>query len=187
MLVSLKLRHALREEQRRSLGWMLAVEKQRVKVKLAKANEKTKAIPTKRKRVFQTFVQLEEERRQQELEEHTEVCIQRFATRGGLLADKMGFGKTCVAISLISATLMDFAEPTFKDAKTAGYIPTNATLIMAPSHLVEQWTGELQKFLCTDVDITWAPRKKGDAIVHAGGSRNSMKAGASEEPGCCES
>ncbi|CAE7420544.1 SHPRH, partial [Symbiodinium pilosum] len=66
--------------------------------------------------------------------------------RGGLLADRMGFGKTSVAIGLTSLNVKPPTLPGFKDAR-CGYIPSSATLIMCPSHLLDQWQEEFWKFL----------------------------------------
>ncbi|CAE7513671.1 RAD5 [Symbiodinium sp. CCMP2456] len=96
-------KHPLRDEQLRSLGWMLSQE----------------ALPKTRR------------------------------LRGGLLADRMGFGKTSVAIGLSSldATLR---PPRRKESRNSGFVPSLATLIMCPSHLLDQWKGEFWKFLGED-------------------------------------
>ncbi|OLQ03148.1 Transcription termination factor 2 [Symbiodinium microadriaticum] len=96
-------KHPLRDEQLRSLGWMLSQE----------------ALPKSRR------------------------------LRGGLLADRMGFGKTSVAIGLASlgATLR---PPRRKESLNSGFVPSLATLIMCPSHLLDQWKGEFWKFLGED-------------------------------------
>lgn len=70
------------------------------------------------------------------------------------MADKMGFGKTCVAIGLASLKVGELPQPAWTDVKSKGFIPTGATLIMCPSHLLEQWEGELKKFLGDGVEIS---------------------------------
>ena len=56
--------------------------------------------------------------------------------RGGILADKMGYGKTCTAIGLIADTrrLSLAKEPEGPD--DSGYYRSDATLILAPRHLI---------------------------------------------------
>jgi SNF2 family DNA or RNA helicase len=58
-------------------------------------------------------------------------------SRGGVLSDAVGLGKTCTAIPL---ALSD--DPHNDPAPT---------LVVAPSHLLPQWRNEVQKF-CGDVD-----------------------------------
>lgn len=86
--------HPLRDDQRRSLAWMLEKERASSEVK------------------------------------------------GGILADKMGYGKTATTIGLIS---MD--RKNTQSCHQDGYIRMKATLILAPSHLIKQWQDELKKFL----------------------------------------
>ena len=57
--------------------------------------------------------------------------------KGGLLCDKMGYGKTCCAIALIAAT------------RRRGKVEaprSRATLVLAPANLVVQWHNEIRKF-----------------------------------------
>lgn len=63
--------------------------------------------------------------------------------RGGLLADKMGYGKTATTIGLLS----EDRPSNSPSPRPWGYIKNPATLIMCPPHLVEQWEGEFIKFL----------------------------------------
>ncbi|CAE7278238.1 Hltf [Symbiodinium sp. CCMP2456] len=95
-------KHALREEQLRSLGWMLSQEKL------------------------------------------------QGSLRGGLLADRMGFGKTSIAIGLTSLEVRPCSLPARSLPASSGYIPASGTLIMCPSHLIDQWEEEFWKFLGSD-------------------------------------
>ena len=112
--------HALRLEQRRSLGWMLS-----------------------------------QEARQPGPDD-------RNAVRGGLLADRMGYGKTSTAIGLISLDVnKPLRQPGERDVPLlcrdgpGRYIPSDTTLIVCPSHLVDQWEGEFWKFLGKDGVQLW--------------------------------
>lgn len=60
--------------------------------------------------------------------------------KGGLLADKMGYGKTATTIGLLSESRGESQSP-------EGYIYNPATLILCPPHLVGQWEDEFFKFL----------------------------------------
>jgi len=92
-------RFPLREEQLRSLGWMLSQE------------------------------------------------AKRDGVRGGVLGDKMGFGKTAITIGLIS--LKSNLPGALRDALHAkpGFVMSRATLILCPKHLLLQWADEFDKFL----------------------------------------
>eukprot|EP00928_Gymnodinium_smaydae_P068913 TRINITY_DN5220_c2_g3_i2.p1 TRINITY_DN5220_c2_g3~~TRINITY_DN5220_c2_g3_i2.p1 ORF type:complete len:1184 (-),score=141.99 TRINITY_DN5220_c2_g3_i2:148-3699(-) len=96
--------HPLREEQLRSLGWMVSQEK----------------------------------------------CTQTLV-KGGLLADRMGYGKTSTTIGLISLDVdTPLRKPTQRSARRledGSYVPSDTTLILCPSHLVDQWEREFWKFL----------------------------------------
>eukprot|EP00746_Dinoflagellata_sp_MGD_P001530 gnl/MRDRNA2_/MRDRNA2_102897_c0_seq1.p1 gnl/MRDRNA2_/MRDRNA2_102897_c0~~gnl/MRDRNA2_/MRDRNA2_102897_c0_seq1.p1 ORF type:complete len:1184 (+),score=191.76 gnl/MRDRNA2_/MRDRNA2_102897_c0_seq1:98-3649(+) len=110
------LAHPLREEQRRSLGWMIS---QEAKIQQPVNDE-----------AHETNVPL---------------------IGGGLLADRMGYGKTSTAIGLISLDVgQQLRQPGQEDVpflKEPGHIPSDSTLIVCPSHLVDQWEGEFWKFL----------------------------------------
>ncbi|KAJ3287354.1 hypothetical protein HK104_008647 [Borealophlyctis nickersoniae] len=116
----------LRPEQLRSLRWMLAQEDQNAK----------------------PF--LEEEIAEAELEPlgwRAEGKAERpVFVRGGVLADEVGYGKTAITVGLIDTALSRPAPPPPPADQLKGYIPTKATLIMVPSHLIKQWPSEIGKF-----------------------------------------
>ncbi|KAL3916286.1 MAG: hypothetical protein SGARI_007989, partial [Bacillariaceae sp.] len=64
--------------------------------------------------------------------------LYRFQSRGGVLADRVGTGKTAVMISTV-----------LNDA-----INERDTLIVTPSHLVSQWKTEIEKFVTTTTTTT---------------------------------
>eukprot|EP00929_Paragymnodinium_shiwhaense_P064962 TRINITY_DN32616_c0_g1_i3.p1 TRINITY_DN32616_c0_g1~~TRINITY_DN32616_c0_g1_i3.p1 ORF type:complete len:1241 (+),score=264.55 TRINITY_DN32616_c0_g1_i3:81-3803(+) len=117
------LRLPLREEQRRSLAWMIR-------------------------------------------QESSELMSEDGSTpaRGGLLADRMGYGKTSTTIGLIS---LDKDRPLRKPGAgglpllaESGYLRSDSTLVMCPSHLVDQWLDEFVKFLGEDGVQVWQPRPR---------------------------
>jgi SNF2 family DNA or RNA helicase len=65
--------------------------------------------------------------------------------RGGFLADEMGCGKTACVIELISRTLPKPIKKFTRDPQTR-LVVTNATLIIVPVHLIDQWSQEIIKF-----------------------------------------
>lgn len=72
--------------------------------------------------------------------------ISQQTLNGGILADEMGTGKTAVMITHILSVIQKEKEPILPDG-FEGHIPVKATLIVCPSHIVDQWINEFQKFL----------------------------------------
>jgi hypothetical protein len=62
----------------------------------------------------------------------------RVVARGGVLADEVGYGKTVITVGLIST-----APPIPARGER---IPTRATLVFAPAHLLDQWPDEVRRF-----------------------------------------
>lgn len=72
-------------------------------------------------------------------------ATRKVRVRGGVLADEVGYGKTAITLGLISCSLdKEWKEP--KRSVTRGLIPTQATLVIVPAHLVKQWESEVSKF-----------------------------------------
>lgn len=69
-----------------------------------------------------------------------------FPVRGGVLADALGYGKTCLAIALMDSTLsLNWSYE--EKQQFRGLIPAPATLVVAPAHLVWQWEEEILQFV----------------------------------------
>ena len=72
--------------------------------------------------------------------------------RGGILADQMGYGKTACTIAFIAQThlqdpLVETAQDWEKEAYAREYVFTDATLIVTPANLFDQWSTEFNKFI----------------------------------------
>ncbi|KAI9724728.1 MAG: hypothetical protein M1812_000003 [Candelaria pacifica] len=71
--------------------------------------------------------------------------------RGGVLADEVGYGKTATTLGLIDSQRYDQStvpDPCkCKPCKCKGKIHIKATLIVIPGHLVSQWESEINNFL----------------------------------------
>lgn len=74
----------------------------------------------------------------------------RMETKGGIIADEMGLGKTLVVLSTIAGTFdrakKFVAENQPEEGQTLRKIPSQATLVIAPSSLlVDSWQSEIYK------------------------------------------
>lgn len=67
-----------------------------------------------------------------------------FEVRGGILGDRMGYGKTAITIALMS---LDSRGRLPANPKPDDLFSSRATLIIVPSHLLQQWEDEIHKFL----------------------------------------
>lgn len=66
---------------------------------------------------------------------------------GGIVAHDVGFGKTVIALALLSYQFVtDRNLEHRKVASTARHI--KATLVIVPEHILEQWAKEIYRFLC---------------------------------------
>ena len=118
--------HPLRREQLRSLGWMVAQEKRRREPFATELRDEV------------SFPDAPHWRLQGSLRcEYTGV-------KGGVLADAIGYGKTACTIGLVDCTAREPAPQV--PAAFAGFIPSRATLVLAPTNLHTQWLGEIKKF-----------------------------------------
>ena len=71
-------------------------------------------------------------------------------SRGGVLADEVGIGKTLEVLALIAASAATAATPPPGITMHAGVprLRSSATLIVCPSHLVAHWLAEMHKHVC---------------------------------------
>ena len=66
--------------------------------------------------------------------------------RGGIVADEVGYGKTAIFLGLIDSTWTQYRHT----PKYPGFIPTDATLIIVPNVITRQWEAEYATFLEED-------------------------------------
>ncbi|GAC98229.1 DNA repair protein rad8 [Pseudozyma hubeiensis SY62] len=73
-------------------------------------------------------------------------AVRPVTVRGGVLADAVGYGKTCISLALIASSPHRHELPALPAGEDSNYIPTRATLIIVPGHLCKQWEKEIRKF-----------------------------------------
>ncbi|CAE7384450.1 DNA repair protein rad5 [Symbiodinium microadriaticum] len=87
-----------------------------------------------------------------------------YSVRGGILADKIGYGKTATSIALIDRQLRAPVPPV-PSVDEGCFLPAQGTLIIVPSNLFEQWINEISKFvwdgrpLRQQMKSGWSPRE----------------------------
>lgn len=70
----------------------------------------------------------------------------KVVSKGGVLADEMGLGKTITTVSLIATNPKTINPAEYlKVIKNTTKIISKASLIVCPSHLLSQWTSEVNK------------------------------------------
>jgi len=69
-----------------------------------------------------------------------------YTLRGGILGDKVGFGKTATTIGLIDAT-QSSPTPPVPEPDRRCFIPARGTLVIVPSNLLDQWAQDISKFV----------------------------------------
>lgn len=77
---------------------------------------------------------------------------------GGILGDKIGYGKTATTIGLIDSTAQ-LPAPRVPRTELGSFIPAKGTLIIVPSNLLGQWLTELSKFVWNGQQLKngWSP------------------------------
>jgi len=83
-----------------------------------------------------------------------------FPCYGGILADKIGYGKTATTIGLIDAGLRR-PLPAVPEVDRGSFIPAHGTLVIVPSNLWEQWLTEIAKFVWPGGRLKGCDLKKG--------------------------
>ncbi len=131
----LNTKFELRPEQRRSLTWMRAQEAATVPPFICEAEEEAilshpgwRAVARAQQEVF---------------------------VRGGVLADRVSYGKTITTLAMIHAQFLEQTKDqivrdlkkTCRTQAEADLIPIAATLIVCPRTLTGQWHSEIEKFL----------------------------------------
>mmetsp|Transcript_87401 Transcript_87401/g.280337 ORF Transcript_87401/g.280337 Transcript_87401/m.280337 type:complete len:1001 (-) Transcript_87401:1164-4166(-) len=74
-------------------------------------------------------------------------CREVYDISGGILGDAIGYGKTATTIGLIDSRHSSSIQAQVPAAQAPYFFRSNATLVLVPSNLLEQWFGEFQKFL----------------------------------------
>ncbi len=115
----------LRPEQQRSLHWMI--------------RQEAADAPCFREQEIQ-------EATQPQLGWRAAAAVSRATfVKGGVLADRVGYGKTATTLALIDSQMSkSVASATMP---RSGSIPIKATLIIVPSTLISQWSRQITKFL----------------------------------------
>jgi len=131
------LEYALRIEQLRSLGWMILQERRRRDPFVTELREVAPCPDAPHWRL-----------------EGSLRCEYRDV-KGGVLADAIGYGKTACTIGLIDCTSGDAAVEVPKSCR--GFIPSRATLVLAPTNLHAQWLAEIKKFTGTALKVLSVP------------------------------
>ncbi|OQE11510.1 hypothetical protein PENVUL_c002G04166 [Penicillium vulpinum] len=114
----------LRDEQLRSLSWMISQEAEDIE-------------PFMEEEVEESILPLMPWRAE------VKATMPKIV-RGGVLADEVGYGKTAIVLGLIDAQYTSDCKLPVEDN---GLIPTKATLIIVPNNVFKQWVSEIKKFL----------------------------------------
>ncbi|KAJ5084094.1 C-5 cytosine methyltransferase [Penicillium alfredii] len=119
-------RQPLRNEQLRSLAWMMSQEAEDIEPFVEEETEEA-VLPLMPWRA------------------EAKVTMPK-TIRGGVLADEVGYGKTAIILALIDA---QFESDKSRQAAPddTELIPSNATLIVVPGNVFSQWDSEIGKFL----------------------------------------
>lgn len=129
--------HPLRPEQLRSLGWMLNQERPEKEAFVTELRD------------FEVCPDAAHWRLEGSLR------CEYLGVRGGVLGDAIGYGKTACTIGLIDKTK---ALPMPRvPMPYRGFVPSRATLVLAPSNLHGQWLSEIKKFTRDTLKVLSVP------------------------------
>lgn len=125
--------YPLRKEQLRSLTWML--------------QQEASTLPFYEEEVCEQVLP--------SLNWRAEGRVRRpVAARAGIIADEVGYGKTCISLALIdSAESVNGLPPKPPLECQQTHFWTKATLVIVPRHLLGQWPDEIKKFLGTSKNV----------------------------------
>jgi len=129
--------YPLRREQLRSLGWMISQEQRRHDTFITELRESVPC-PDAPHWLLECRISCE-----------------YLGVKGGVLADAIGYGKTACTIGLIDCSL-NSPLPVVPSA-FSGFIPSKATLVLAPTNLHSQWISEIKKFTGDKMKIISVP------------------------------
>lgn len=147
-------RLTLREEQLRSLTWMIGQEREDIEPFIEQETEEA-TLPV--------------------MSWRAEVRAEMPRTiRGGVLADEVGYGKTATVLALIDAQLEQDRATFNAQEEDPKFIASRATLIVVPPPVFLQWASEIEKFLGKDKykvvkikDSSWLARTTVEMIEEA--------------------
>ncbi|KAH7407894.1 hypothetical protein BKA64DRAFT_640808 [Cadophora sp. MPI-SDFR-AT-0126] len=74
-------------------------------------------------------------------------ATRKVKVAGGILGQAVGFGKTILILSIIAFRFKEAQEHARNAPNVEGAIRTQATLVLVPPHLVDQWSSEARKFM----------------------------------------
>lgn len=120
-------RLTLREEQLRSLTWMIAQEDEDIAPFMEHETEEA-TLPLMSWRA------------------EVRAALPR-KVRGGVVADEVGYGKTAIVLALIDVQMKEDRKAFTTRPESPEFLATNATLIVVPGNVFGQWASEIDKFL----------------------------------------
>lgn len=82
-----------------------------------------------------------------------------FKPKGGILADDFGLGKTLTAVCLVLADKKLNKIKADLPAKQSGRFSSNATLVICPAALIDQWQDEIARFNNLSVLVMTEPNQ----------------------------
>lgn len=123
-------RLVLRQEQLRSLAWMIRQENEDIEPFVEQETEEA-TLPVMS---WRAEVRAEMPR----------------IVRGGVLADEVGYGKTAIVLGLIDARLEQDRATFDAQEEDPKFIASRATLVVVPPNVFLQWASEIEKFLGKD-------------------------------------
>ena len=119
-------RYALRPEQRRGLAWMLAQEAEQrpfTEVEVSEARLAARKVRAEGRCRFDNY------------------------SRGGIVADQVGFGKTAISLAIVDCdnNSEGKVEPNIHPRVAMRHKSIKATLVIVPAQLPTQWNEECDK------------------------------------------